>query len=309
MKSLGMSTEQLLAAAPPLPARGPGQRPGRDHLRRSDFRWAIAFVAPYAAVFVAFVAYPFGYALWMAGRPSLYADLVADPRYLPTVVNTLLFVGLGVNVKMFLALLLSGFFLRPRWWIKALLVAFVLPWTIATAQACVSFHWMLIDRWGLVDGILAALFNIDGPDWLGTRWLGLGSNIVAYVWKWMPFWTVIFIAARMTIPKDIYDAAEVDGATGIRRFTLITFPLLANLYLICSLLSALWMLGDFTTVYLVSAGGPAHATEVLATLGFQYAFELGKPALGVAAVVSALPVLIPIAIVLMRRLQTSEVHL
>jgi multiple sugar transport system permease protein len=72
----------------------------------------------------------------------------------------------------------------------------------------------------------------------------------------MPFWTVIFLAARIRIPRDIYDAAEVDGATGSRRFVHVTFPLLANLYLICTLLSTLWTLGDFTTVYLVSGGGP-----------------------------------------------------
>ena len=81
----------------------------------------------------------------------------------------------------------------------------------------------------------------------------------------------------------------------------VTFPLLANLYLVCTLLSTLWTLGDFTTVYLVSGGGPAGSTDVLATLGFHYAFDSASPALGVAAVMSALPVLIPLVIVLMRR--------
>ena len=288
----------------------PPSRPARhSRLRAPDFRWAVAFVVPYAAVFVAFVVFPFGYALWMAGRPLLYAELVSDPLYLPAVVNTLLFVGLGVNLKMFLALLLSGFFLRPRWWIKALLVAFILPWAISAAQAAVAFHWMLTARWGLVDSLLWALFGIDGPDWLGHRWLALGADIAAYIWKWLPFWTVIFMAGRFTIPRDIYDAAMVDGATALRRFVHITFPLLANLYLICTLLSVLWALGDFTTVYLVSSGGPADATQVLATLGYQYAFDGSRPALGVAAVMSALPVLIPIALLLMRRLQASEVQL
>ena len=125
----------------------------------------------------------------------------------------------------------------------------------------------------------------------------------------MPFWTAIFLAARMTIPRDIYDAAVVDGAAGIRRFIHVTFPLMANLYLICTLLSVLWTLGDFTTVYLVSGGGPVWSSDVLATLGFRYAFDTARPALGVAAVMSALPVLIPIVIVLMRRLQTREVRL
>src|SRR5215469_15386531 len=201
-----MSADQLLAVAPRLPARGSGRPSGRGNLRRADFRWSIAFVAPYAAVFLAFVLYPFGYALWMASKPSLYADLVADPLYLPTLLNTLLFVGLGVNIKMFLALLLSGFFLRRRWWIKALLPIYLLPWLIAAAQACVSFHWLLIPQYGLVDLLWSALLGSDGPLWFNDRWLALGGDIAAYLWKWMPFWTVIFLAGRMTIPQDIYDA-------------------------------------------------------------------------------------------------------
>jgi multiple sugar transport system permease protein len=301
------TTQQVLAGGPQVSIKRSRRPPERRHLRGSDLKWAIAFVAPYAAVFFAFVVYPFGYALWIAGRPSLSAELMADPLYLTTVVNTLLFVGLAVNVKMFVALLLSGFFLRRGWWVQALLAVFILPWAVAAAQAAVSFHWMLVGRWGLVDEVLSALFGIEGPEWLDHRWLALGSNIVAYIWKWLPFWTVIFLAARITIPREIYDAAEVDGATGSRRFVHVTLPLLANLYLICTLLSTLWAIGDFTTVYLVSSGGPALSTEVLATLGYHYAFDIGNPALGVAAVMSALPVLIPIMIVLMRRLQTSEV--
>jgi multiple sugar transport system permease protein len=304
----GGGTQQVLAAGP-VAVNRPRRPPQRRHLHGSDFIWAIAFVVPYAAVFCAFVVYPFGYALGMASNPSLYAELIANRLYLPTIVNTLLFVGVGVNVKMFLALLLSGFFLRPRWWIRVLLAVYIVPWAIAAAQACLSFHWMLIGEQGLVDGVLSVLFGIDGPIWFNDRWLGLGSNIIAYIWKWMPFWTLIFLAARMRIPQDIYDSAEIDGATGSRRFVHVTFPLLANLYLLCTLLSALWTVGDFTTVYLVSGGGPAGSTEVLATLGFRYAFDIGKPALGVAAVMSALPVLIPIVIVLIRRLQTSEVQM
>jgi multiple sugar transport system permease protein len=245
----------------------------------------------------------------MARNPSLYADLVADPLYLPTLVNTLLFVGFGVNAKMFVALLLSGFFMRRRWWIRGLLAVYSLPWALAATQACISFHWMLIGEQGLVDGVLSALFGIEGPLWFNDRWLGLGSNIIAYIWKWMPFWTLIFLTARVKIPKEIYDSAAVDGATGIRSFVHVTFPLLGNLYLLCTLISTLWTVGDFTTVSLVSGGGPAGTTEVLATLGFHYAFDANKPALGIAAVMSALPLLIPIAIILMHRLQTSEAQL
>jgi multiple sugar transport system permease protein len=278
-------------------------------LRGSELAWAVAFAVPYAAVFVGFVVYPVAYGLWMARDSSLYRDLLVDPRYAQTVVNTALFVGVGVNVKMFLALLLSGFFMRRRWWIKALLPVFILPWALPAIPAFVSFHWMLIGEEGLVDRLLSALFGIDGPLWFNDRALALGSNIVAYIWKWMPFWTLAFFAGRTAIPQEIYEAAEVDGAGGCRRFAHVVFPLLGNLYLVCTLLSTLWTIGDFTTVYLVSEGAPAYSTDVLATLGFHYAFDAAQPSLGVAAVMSALPVLIPITLILMRALQTRGVQL
>jgi multiple sugar transport system permease protein len=304
-----MSTEQLLAVTSPLPAKGSAQSPRRGTLRRADVTWGIAFVAPYVAVFLAFVLYPVGYALWLASEPALYRELIDDPLYLPTLLNTLVFVGIGVNVKMFLALLLSGFFLRRRWWIRALLAIFILPWLIAAAQVGISFHWMLIGELGLIDRLLAELFGIDGPLWLNDRALAVGANTVVYVWKWLPFWTVIFLAARMTIPRDIYDAARVDGATGVRSFVHVTLPLMANLYLVCTLLSTLWTLGDFTIVYLVSAGAPAGHSHVLATLGYRYAFDIAHPSLGVAAVLSVLPILIPMTLVLIRRFHMSEVRL
>ncbi len=300
-------TPQVLAAGPA--ALDPPRPSWHRHLRGSEFAWAIAFVVPYAAVFAAFVVYPVAYGLWMASDPSLYRDLMANPLYARTAINTVLYVGLAVNVKMFLALLLSGFFMRRRWWIKALLPVYILPWALPAIPAFVSFHWMLIGEEGLVNSVLSALFGIQGPLWFNDRRLALGSNVVAYIWKWLPFWTLTFFAARTAIPQEIYEAAEVDGASGCRRFAHVIFPLLGNLYLVCTLLSTLWTIGDFTTVDLVSGGAPAYSTDVLATLGFHYAFEAAQPSLGVAAVMSALPVLIPIALILMRTLRTREVQL
>jgi multiple sugar transport system permease protein len=303
------STQQALALGPPLAGRRPWRPTWFGGLQGAEFSWAIAFVVPYAAVFLAFVVYPVAFGLWMGSKPELYADLAADPRYVNTVVNTLLFVGIGVNLKLFLAFLLSGFFMSQSRWIRALLVLFMLPWALPALPAFLAFHWMLIGHWGFLNSLLDALFGIEGPVWFNSYWLAMGSNIVAYIWKWMPFWTLIFLAARMAIPQDVYEAADVDGATPVRRFVHITVPLLANLYLICVMLSTAWTLGDFTTVYFVSGGAPALTTDVLATLGFRYAFTVGDPRLGVATVMSALPLLIPLVIMLMRRVQTTEVQL
>ena len=195
--------------------------------------------------------------------------------------------------------------MRRRWWIRALLVVYMLPWALPAVQAFTSVHWILIGEMGLVKPLVGELFGIEGPMWFSHWWLALGSNIVAYIWKWMPFWTVIFIAGRMTIPKELHDAAAMDGATGFRRFVHVVVPAAGQPLSGCTLLATVWAIGDFNTVFFVSSGAPVMSTEVLATLGFRYAFDGAKPALGVAAVMSALPVLIPIVIILMRRMQDA----
>src|SRR5439155_6222500 len=161
----------------------------------------------------------------------------------------------------------------------------------------------------LVNNFLWRVFSAEGPSWVNTGWLALGSAVCSDIWRWLPFWTVILLAGRMSIPQEIYDAAKVDGATGLRRFAHVSFPLLANLYLVLTLLATIFLLGDFNSVYFVTGGGPANSTHLLATLGVRDAFDLANPRLGVAVVMSALPLLIPLVIILMRRLKTAEVQL
>ena len=303
------TTQQVLAFGRPEAASRSWRPRWPGGPRGSDISWAIAFFVPYVAVFAAFVVYPIIYGLWLGSDLTLYAELITTPNYLTTVVNTLLLVGVGVNVMMFLAFLVSGFFMRRSWWRRALLVLYMLPWALPALPAYLSLHWMFIGYGGFMNSALETLFGIDGPIWFNSYPLAMGANIFAYIWKWMPFWTLVFLAGRMAIPQDVYEAAEVDGASGLRRFTFVTFPLLANLYLISTLLSALWAISDFTTAYFVSSGAPALQTEVLSTFGFRMAFDWAYPRLGVAATMSALPLMIPMTILLMRRLQATEVQL
>src|SRR6516162_6786891 len=244
---------------------------------------------------------------WAASR--VCTEVFSDPIYQQTVINTLIFVTFGVNLKLFFALLLSGFFMRPGWWVKGLLMIFVLPWAVPALPSFISIHWMLNGEWGLLNNALYILFGVDGPSWLNSRWLALGSAVCSHVWKWLPFWTLILLAGSMSIPQAIYDAAKVDGATGLRRFTHVTFPLLSGLYLVLTLLATIFLLGDFNTVTFITGGGPANSTHLLATLGIRDAFDLANPRLGVAVVMSALPLLIPLVIILMRRIKTSEAQL
>ena len=300
----------VLAVKGPVAAGRPRMPGWRGHLHGSDLTCSILFIVPYAALFVAFVIYPIGYAVWMGSNPALYAELLSDPRYARAVVNTVLFVGLAVNVQMILALLLSGFFMRRRRWIRALLMVYILPWTLPAVPAYLSFHWMFVAYpQGLPNNLLEALFGIEGPFWFDQKWLALSCDIAANTWKWMPLWTLVLLGGRMSIPQDLYDAADVDGASSYQRFAYITVPLLANLYLISTLVSTIWTFGDYAPVLFVSGGSPAFGSEVVSTLGFHYVLDYANPPLGVAAGLSILPLLIPAVILLMRHLKRTEVQL
>ena len=281
----------------------------RLRLSGADRLWALAFATPYFAVFLAFVIYPIGYGLWLGSDPASYRQLLADPVFPSAIVNTLIYLLVAVNLKLVLALLLSGLFMRKGLWTKTLLLIFILPWAVPGIPSFISIHWMLNSQWGLINNAIWELFQTDGPPWLDNATLALSSVIYAHIWKWLPFWTIIFLAGRMAIPRDLYEAAEVDGASSISRFVHITFPLLASLYFVCTLLSTIWALGDFNSVRFISGGGPALGTHVLATLGIRNAFELGNPALGMATVLAALPLLVPLVILLMRQLKKGEVAL
>src|SRR4029450_9826339 len=302
-----MSTQQVLAAGR---VRLNRYRPPawRSGLHGSEFAWAVAFTLPYIGVLVVCAIYPIAYGFWMAGDPDLYVTLFSSDEYVEALISTALYVGIGANASVFLALLLSGFFMRRGWWVKAMLVLSMLPWALPAQTAFMSCHWMMI-YWGFLNSLLDKLLGIAGPDWLDHYWLALGANIVAYIWNTMPLWTLIFLAGRMAIPQDLYDTAEVDGATGFGRVVHVVIPLLANLYLIRTLLATIWMLGDYNTPDMVSGGAPLGSTAVLATVGVEFLLNAGRPDLGVAAVMAALPVLIPAGLLLIRRLQTREVQL
>src|ERR1700761_6465518 len=201
------------------------RRARRGGLYGSDRAWAVAFALPYVVIFFAFVLYPITYGLWMGSDPALYRQLFDDPRYLTAVINTLLYVGIGVNVKMALAFLLSGFFMRKGWWVKAVLVIFILPWATPALPAYMSIHWFLNGQWGMLNSALYELFGFDGPVYLHEHWTDLAANISAYIWKTLPFWTVILLAGGMAVPQELYEAASVDGASGLTRFWNVTFPL------------------------------------------------------------------------------------
>ena len=287
-----MNTATLSATAPLAPPR--------KALTAFEF-WGRLLVLPYLLVFVIFVLYPVGYGLWLARHPESYVKLFDDPIFFRTAVNTLVFLVVAINIKMVIAMVLSGFFIQSRWWIKALSLIFILPWALPSIPTILSVRFMLNPEWGVINTLIFNLSGRDGPNWLNDPTLALSFSMVMHVWKSLPFWTLILIAGRLAIPGEQYEAAAVDGASNWQKFKFITWPSMKQLYLTSTILSMIWTLGDFNSVYLLTGGGPADLTHVLATLGIRY-LRLDQVDLAMASIVVALPAVLPLVYFMMKRL-------
>jgi multiple sugar transport system permease protein len=263
--------------------------------------WGIVMLTPYLLVFLAFVVYPVGYGLWLAREPSNYVALYHDPIFARAAVNTLIFLVIGINIKMLIALFLSGFFVQSRSWIKWLSVLFILPWAVPSIPTILSVRFMLNPEWGVVNTLIFRLTGDDGPNWLNDPAVALTTAIGMHIWKSLPFWTLILMTGRLAISQDLFEAADVDGASWWQKFRFITWPSMQTLYITCTLLSMIWTLGDFNSVYLLTGGGPADLTHVLATLGIRY-LRLDQLSLAMASIVCALPLVLPLIYFMMKRL-------
>jgi multiple sugar transport system permease protein len=263
--------------------------------------WGVVLVAPYVLIFLVFVLYPVCYGFWIARRPETYVQLFEDPIFARSVVNTLVFLVVGINLKMAVALLLSNFFVQARAWIRWLSLLFILPWALPSIPTILSIRFMLNAEWGIVNTLIFRFTGEDGPNWLNDPGLALSLAILTHMWKSLPFWTLILISGRLAIPNDLYESAAVDGATPWQAFRYVTWPSMRMLYLTCTILSMVWTLGDFNSVYLLTGGGPADLTHVLATLGIRY-LRLDRVDLSIAAIVVALPLVLPLVYFMMKRL-------
>src|SRR6202790_965052 len=263
--------------------------------------WGIVLLAPYLRVFLAFVVYPVGYGLWLARAPSNYVALYHDPIFARAALNTLIFLLIGINIKMLIALFLSGFFVEQRTWIKWLSVLFILPWAVPSIPTILSVRFMLNPEWGMVNTLIFKLTGDDGPNWLNDPTVALAMAIGVHIWKSLPFWTLILMTGRLAISADLFEAAEVGGATKWQKFRFVTWPSMQTLYVTCTLLSMIWTLGDFNSVYLLTGGGPADLTHVLATLRIRY-LRLDQLSLAMASIVCALPLVLPLVYFMMKRL-------
>ena len=263
--------------------------------------WGRAMVVPYLLIFLIFVLYPVGYGLWLARHPQSYIDLMNDPIFFRSAANTFVFLVVAINLKMAIALGLSGFFVNNRWWVKWVAALFILPWAVPSIPTILSVRFMLNPEWGIINSAIFRWTGLDGPNWLNDPTLALSLSMLMHIWKSLPFWTLILVAGRLAIPAEQYEAASVDGASRWQKFSFITWPSMRSLYLTSTILSMIWTLGDFNSVYLLTGGGPADMTHVLATLGIRY-LRLDQVDLAMSSIVVALPFVLPLVYFMMKRL-------
>ncbi len=269
---------------------------------RSRNLQGLLFCLPLILLFLFFVVYPLYFEVTQGLDPYTYEVLFSDPIYVQTIVNTIVYVGIAVNVKLFLALLLSGLLQSETRSVRFLSAIFLLPWAIPVLPGILSIRWMLSSQWGIMNLIMEDL-GVGTVHWLASRWMAIGALVVFHIWKYLPFWTVILLAARRGIPRELYEAASIDGASALQNFRFITFPMLSGIYLICTLLSTVFTLGDFTNVWLLTGGAPGDSTHVLATLAYRYTFLMGKIDWGVGVFATALPVTLLFIFILIRKIK------
>ena len=262
----------------------------------------LAFSLPLILLFLAFVVYPLYFEVTQALDRYTYEVLFNDPIYVQTIVNTLVYVGVAVNVKLFLALLLSGLLESEGRATRFLSAIFLLPWAIPVLPGILSVRWMMSSQWGILN-LISEDLGLGTHHWLASRWTAIGALILFHIWKYLPFWTVIILAARRGIPRQLYEAGAIDGANPFQTFRYISFPLLAGIYLICSLLSMVFTMGDFTNVWLMTGGAPGDSTHVLATLAYRYTFRVGKLDWGVGVFATALPVTLLFIFILIKKIR------
>ncbi len=211
-----------------------------------------------------------------------YMALIKDPRVWSAVRRSLVFATTSVAFKLPLglgvALLLNETFFG-RGLVRGVVL---LPWSLPLVVSVLIWTWMYSDLFGIFNSLLMKAHLIGQPiNFLGDPNLAMPSVILVNIWRGFPFFAINLLAGLQAIPEDRYEAARVDGASHWQIFWQITLPGIRTVALIITLLSFIWTINDFTTIWVLTKGGPGTATEVFTIITYKLAFiglELGRAA-------------------------------
>jgi len=186
----------------------------------------------------------------------------------------------------------------------------LLPWVAPISLGTIGWKWMLDSLYSPVNWVLQALHIIgrnDWPMWFGERDLAMASVIGVHVWRLLPFSTIIILAGLTSIPREVQEAADVDGAGFWSRELYIVLPLLRPILTVAGLFGIIFAFTDMTVIYVLTRGGPADATQVLSSLAFFTGILGGDLAGGAAISLFLFPILLAVAIIMLRVARRAEV--
>ena len=203
-----------------------------------------------------------------------YHFLLTDPRFWRSLGNTVYFTAVSVSLELVMGLAIAVLMnraFRGRGWIGAIIL---IPWAIPTVVSARMWEWMYNVEFGLFNYLLRATGLTTEPvNWLGDPVWAIHGAILMDVWKTTPFVAILLMAGLQTIPKDLYQAARVDGAGGWLTFRYITLPLLKPMILVVLLFRTLDAFRIFDAVYVLTGGGPANTTETLSIYAYKVLFQ------------------------------------
>lgn len=203
-----------------------------------------------------------------------YRDMFENPAFWRSLRVTVYYVFFGVvgsfGLGLFTAVLLNQPF-RGRALARVLMV---LPWPIPGVVAATIFMWMFNASFGVINYLLRALGIVGQPvQWFTQATPALIAVTSATIWKGYPFFTISFLAGMQSVPKELYEAARVDGASALQQFLFITMPALRPVIGISLVIATLWQFRVFDIIFVMTGGGPSGATETLAIQIYREAFQ------------------------------------
>ncbi|MGH7388896.1 MAG: carbohydrate ABC transporter permease [Candidatus Rokuibacteriota bacterium] len=280
-------------------------------------------IAPAVAYIALVVGVPFVLALYYSlsditmGSRTLnfvgldnFISVVQTSKFQTALKNTFIFavsaqVGVMVLAVVLALALLRDF--RGKWFVRLLIL---LPWVAPISLGTIGWLWILDSTYSILNWTLEALGLVPaygGFMWLGIPHLAMGSVIAIHIWRILPLATVIILAGLTSIPQDIHDAAQVDGAGFWRHLFQVTLPLVRPITVVAGLFGLILAFTDMIVIFVLTRGGPYDTTQVLATLAFFTGIQGGDLAEGAAIAVFLFPLLVVVAIVFLRIARRTEV--
>jgi multiple sugar transport system permease protein len=276
-------------------------------------------LTPALILILIFIAYPFALGIWMSMTDKLvgtagnfvgfsnYLRLLDSDIFRTAAWNTVFFTFMATVFKaalgMWLAILLNRKFRLARFTRATVLLPFIVPTVLSTLawlwmfDATFSvFNWVMRFLWQMEISLFGVALKenwgyFSGPLWLGDPGWAMFSVILVNVWRGLPFFAISFLAGLQTIPQELYDAADIDGATGWRKFWHVTLPMIKPVAIVVVVFSVVITFADFQLVYILTRGGPNNETHLLATLAYQLGMTSGNIGQGAAVALFMLPIL------------------